>query len=759
MKIRKPSKKTIYWITGILSLGIFLNIGINQWIKHKLPTIIEEKNDTPYQFSFSKLRFSIFDSSILLDDVSVQPKPNQVEPLKLDFKANVSEIKILGVNFFKLLSKKDISAFSIRITEPKITLYDTKIKDSTQSNSKFTNSINISHFIIEKAQFYRIDSTRVDTLTKITDLDFELNGVNLTEKTLDKNIPFTYKTVEIKGGKMFHQVNPSQQITADYLKATDNLFSLQNLKMISTEKVARLNPKNLNYRLLPDIQAPNVSFIGMDWGFDKLDQFYFEADILKFDSIDLNFKNDKPLEEEKKDTATHILPFQLKIKDIQIADSRVRVGKSLDAKNINLRIQHVNNHNDKQIQIEQISLNHPEIISFSGNKTAKKAKTATQEFIDHISIKNVKVTDAIFKINEFNSQKNKLKIDKINFTLDEITITPESYLEKIPILYKNAELSANSLEFNPNPVYKLKTQKIHYKNGDLKVNRFEMKPKMKRSEFVRQLKSERDLYNISAENIQANLQVGFQGKDLFIKSPKLNLNQVDAHIYRSKVPPDDTRKKKMYSQLLRELPFILEVQQLQLKNSKLTYEEETTNSDGAGTLTFNNFNADIKNIFSGYKKKSLPDLQANISCNFMNDSKLTAIWTFNPMNRAEKFNIKGSIFNFDAKKMTPFIKPYLHATAVGNMHEVRFNFDGNDINANGKFGVKYENLKVTLYNPETGKERKVLNAIGNLFIKSHTKEKYNEVSLKTVERKQDRSFFNFFWLCVQQGLKQTILAI
>ncbi len=210
---------------------------------------------------------------------------------------------------------------------------------------------------------------------------------------------------------------------------------------------------------------------------------------------------------------------------------------------------------------------------------------------------------------------------------------------------------------------------------------------------------------------------------------------------------------------MRDLPFNLEVKHLDLKNSKVVYEEETETSTGAGKLTFSNFNAKIDNIYSGYKKSSVPDLKADIKTSFMNDSRLTAIWTFNPMNRSEKFNIKGSIFNFDAKKMTPFVKPYLHITAEGNMREVRYNFTGNDINATGDFGIKYDNLKVTIYNKNTGKQQKVLSAVGNLLVKSNTKEQYNEVRIETVTRNQDRSFFNFFWNCVQQGLKQTLLII
>src|SRR5690606_27950164 len=284
--------------------------------------------------------------------------------------------------------------------------------------------------------------------------------------------------------------------------------------------------------------------------------------------------------------------------------------------------------------------------------------------------------------------------------------------------------------------------------------------KVTRNQFVKSLKKEKDFYTITAKTIHTNhLDFGFNGKDLYIKIPDLNLETVHANIYRSKIPKDDPKKKLMYSKLLRDLPFTLEVENIDLKNSSVEYEEETLESTGAGKLTFSNFNANIKNVYSGFKKTSVPDVRADITTNFMNDSRLKAIWTFNPMNRSEKFNIKGNIYNFDARKMTPFIKPYLHATVEGNMREVHFNFTGNDINATGDFGVKYDDLKVTLYNKDNGKVRKVASTLGNFLVKSNTKDQYKEERIETVVRNQDRSFFNFFWNCVQQGLKQTVLVI
>lgn len=756
----KPKKKLVYWIGGFFLVLTLLHFGINAWIKSKVPAIIEERNDTAYNFEYEKLSFSLFTNSLVIEGISVTPKENFPEKLPLDFTAKVGEIKVVGVNFFKLLKNKDLSAFSIKINQPEITYFKTVEKDTVKSDSKLGSVIQVSNFEINDGFFQMLDTDRKTKLSDIRDLDIELGGVNLSERTLEKNIPFTYSTFEMSCGDVFFQVNPSQELKSSSFKVNNNLFILNSFQINSVDSIALMNQNNLNYRFLPEIETPTVTFTGLDWGFDTRDDFFFKALTLRFDSVDVNIQNSNDHPSEKEKNFGQLIPIKLDIGKIQIDNSRFRIRNKLNADKINLQIEKIHNSIGGKLTVESIKIDHPEITTFSGKPNSQKKKSTSSIFTDIIQVKKIEINKGQYKLNKLPNKQNLLTVKDFNFQLDEIEMNPQTFYEQIPIIYKSIRLSAASLDYNPSSVYSLKSKDLSFDNGDFKLNQFEMKPKVSRKEFVRSLKSEKDLYTITAKSIGIQkMDFGFQGKDMYFKIPDMNLETVHANIYRSKIPPDNTKKKLMYNKLLRELPFILEVKNIALKNSQVEYEEETQESTGAGKLTFSNFNAEISNVYSGYKKSSVPDVKADITTHFMKDSKLTAIWTFNPMNRSEKFNIKGSIFNFDAKKMTPFVKPYLHVTAEGNMREVRFNFTGNDINATGDFGVKYDDLKVTLYDKDTGKVRKVLSTLGNFLVKSNTKDQYKEERIETVERKQDRSFFNFFWLCVQQGLKQTVLVI
>lgn len=754
----KTKKKWLYWTIGILLFFILTNLAINWLIRSSLPKIIEEQNDTPYQFEYGNIGFSLLNSSLYVEEINIQPKKNAVN-LDLDFTAKVEEIRVVGVNFIKLLTKKDLSAYSIKIKKPKIVYYQSEKTDTVSTPSKLGNIIHVENFQIQNGSFTMMAAGSKKLLSEIKYLDLELSGVNLSQRTIEKNIPFTYSGFQLFSSGIFFQVNPTQELKAKSLKVNDNLFILNGFSLTTAKSISETQ-NNFPYRMLPRIKAPTVAFTGMDWGFDKLDKFYFEANTLKFDSVDIQIKNLRKPSERRLDSLGHLVPFRLKIDKVLVGQSRLRIEEALDAKDINILIEKIENTVGERLSVENITLNHPDITTYTRSRKVKKAAREAADFIDHITVRNFSVQNATYRVNRLANNQNILQVNGINFTSANIEMTPHTFYEKIPVKYASAAFTATSLDYNPNNVYALKTRNISFDNGDFNLNDFEMKPKISRSQFVKQLKKEKDIYTITAKTVGIReIDFGFQGNDLYFKTPEIQVRSANANIYRSKVPPDDPKKKRLYSKMLRELPIIIEVKHLDLKDSKIEYEEETETSKGAGKLTFSGFNASVENIYSGRQKTKVPDLVANIKTNFMNDSKLNAVWRFNPMNRTDKFSIKGNIYSFNAAKMTPFIKPYLHASTEGNIQEVRFHFNGNDINAAGTFGIKYDNLKLTAYNSNNNKERKILSTVGNILVKSGTHGKFKEEKIETVTRKQDRSFFNFFWLCIQQGLKQSLLII
>jgi hypothetical protein len=141
----------------------------------------------------------------------------------------------------------------------------------------------------------------------------------------------------------------------------------------------------------------------------------------------------------------------------------------------------------------------------------------------------------------------------------------------------------------------------------------------------------------------------------------------------------------------------------------------------------------------------------------MKTSPMKIDWRFNSMDKSDGFRIKGSISNFDTNQLAVFTKPYLNATTKGQFDQLYFNFIGTNDKASGDFALKYHDLKVQLYQKRNReKESKLKSWVGNLLLKNDSAGDLIENEI-AVERIKEKSFFNYFWRCIAEGMKKTLL--
>jgi len=416
-----------------------------------------------------------------------------------------------------------------------------------------------------------------------------------------------------------------------------------------------------------------------------------------------------------------------------------------------------------RIKAKSITVTQPEVALYKkSEKAIDNSKSIGSEVVKPfekiITVSDIYLKDGDVKIINVANNKAILSVSHINVQLDGIVINDDILAQKIPFSYKSYALSCDSIYYRVNSFYHILTKKVATTNNGLHIKDFKLIPEMTRREFVRKIEKEKDIYTINANDVTIKkMDWGFKNEKLFFNCNSVNLDQVAANIYRNKIPSDDLSKKKLYNSLLRNMKFHLKVDTLSVRNSIVEYEEEKTFEKGAGKLTFSKFNLTARNVCSGFEQKKLPDLKIKVDCIFMKESPLHVDWVLNVMDKSDGFNIKGRILNFDAQKIIPFTKPYMNVTTKGVLNEVYFNFTGNDVNAKGDFAIKYDNLKVQIYRKnDREKVNKLLTALGNLFVKNDTKGELKSVEVE-LERIPEKSFYNFLWRSIAEGLKKILI--
>lgn len=415
------------------------------------------------------------------------------------------------------------------------------------------------------------------------------------------------------------------------------------------------------------------------------------------------------------------------------------------------------------IQAESIIINKPRVILYKkGNKLMNNSKSIKTEIVEPfrkiIAVRNIYINDGAADVVSLNTNKPILNVKKILLKLEGIVITDATLKEKIPLQYEKYTLVCDSIYYKPNQFYHLNIGKIATENNYLKINKFSVLPEYSRKVFVQKLDKEKDIYSIKLDSAEiSKLDWGFKNDRFFLKANSVVMNHLDANIYRNKIPKDDLSKKYLYNALLRKIKFPLQIDTLQIKKSKLVYEEEINFEKGPGVLNFDQFNLRALNLRSGFGLKKTNDVKIKISCIFMKDSRLDVNWNFNILDVKDSFHIEGTIADFNVAAMERFSKPYMNTTFTGKFKKYHFNFYGNDDVSKGNAALEYDDLKVKMFKKKKpDKEAKLKSAIVNLLVKNDSDDKPKNADVE-LERIKEKSFYNFLWRSIAESLKKILI--
>ena len=761
MKINKPTKIVAITLLSLLVLALTLHIGVNIWIKKQLPQIIKEKNDTAYDFTFSDLKFSIFNNSISLYDAQISPKSTSDLEEDIDFMGKITKVSATGVNFIELLKNKNLQAFSIVIEKPNITVVKSIKKDSIESSSKLASSIDIDEILVKNADISMLNPTGDTLLYKVYNLNMSLDGIHMGEKTATKKIPFTYTDYKFKIDSIYSLVNNDNFIKSDYVDISSQHILIDNVRLYPIINSTDFKHQKTHSNTRMNVSIPKVKLTHTDWGYDKEDLYVNIGGIL-IDSVQFHITEQKKqtvLQQAKKDAEKiiqSIIPFRLNVDSLSIKKSSFNSLGIVQVNNVNIVARKISNRVYEQLEVDEFILNKPQLIH-SSNKNYNQNKTSEPTRLnDRIKFKNIKIIDADYT---FQNQKgrNILFVKNFNLSLEDVEINDQTVIEAVPFVYKNPKIKTGSLVYDSEKMYKLTSHGLSINEGIIRLNNLEMIPKITRAQHTAHLKWGEDYYNIKTGPIEIrSYDWGFDAqKEGYFKAKQLTVNSPVATIYRDVSFPNRPINNGLFSKKLRDIKFNFFVENLQLNNANLTYQETGDIKRKPGQLSFTKMNMSVKNIYSGYKRNSGPRTQINVSTVFMKNSYLKTQWAFDILDRSDRFTIKGQIDDFDVVAMSPFLKPYLKVEMTGKIDKMMFDFTGNNYIANGTYAMDFSGLKVDILR-EDGSKRKLLSAVGNMVVRTNSKG-IKEVDIKPVERVKEKSFFNFLWLCVLQGLKQTII--
>ncbi|MEH6679458.1 MAG: hypothetical protein V7724_02865 [Sediminicola sp.] len=412
--------------------------------------------------------------------------------------------------------------------------------------------------------------------------------------------------------------------------------------------------------------------------------------------------------------------------------------------------------NDR-IKIDKIELTTPHLTFY--RDTAKTGKdtvhSSAKKPFDPISLGQLVVSNG--SVNYLRADSTIVRADSIQISLQDIAVDAEILKKKIPFTYGSYHISAKRFYVDLGPYEKLDMDKIDYANGDLRLLALRLQSKYSKRELSKILPKEHDHFSLQIPEIHfQQITFGHQNDTFFLKSPMGNIKGPQLEIYRDKLVADDLTRKALYSQALRELPIDLNLEEIRISDAFIGYEELVNAQTKAGRIYFDNVHATLNNISNTYGKGQKTTIVAKSL--FMGNSPLELDWTFDTNDVSDRFSVRGSFTDFRPESVNSFLESNLRARASGFVEKIYFTFGGNRITSTGDLKMKYNDFDFQILKKDRLGVNKLLTVIGKIFVNDGSKtdaEGFRNGEIK-VERDPTKSFFNYLWINVRDGMVSTL---
>lgn len=455
---------------------------------------------------------------------------------------------------------------------------------------------------------------------------------------------------------------------------------------------------------------------------------------------------------------------QLQVNNIELKwpHSELNIANRLKSKSI--QIQGINFYKvwkDNKVIIDYLEISDSEVHLISQN-TSSDASSIKQKkninlpllSIDSIVIKNTSLS----KYGKDKEVQTKLKL--VNFKSNNLKI--ENWIE--PHTWYN---SISSYELKLEDVFHKATkweivevEEVLLTDQAYKIENLSFHTELSKEAYNAQLSQERDHYSVKIPEIIAspfewikhNERHRFFTDSIVLSTPSLK-------IYRDKLLPDDTSYKPLFSQLLRDLNFDIQTNQLKINEGNIVYTERVKEENSGGSIFFSHFNSTIKDAGNFKEINAKKELHIEVKTAFMETAKLTANWRFNPQDINDAFHFQARISQLDATQANLFTEPNLFVKMEGRIDELFLNTYGNKKASTTDIAISYHKLKVELLNKKDKGKRRIISAIANIFLKKDSDKNGEMLKEESVEvmRDQTKSIFNFLWQNTLQGLKQATI--
>lgn len=321
-----------YWkvfigLGSLFLLILILNIGVNAWVKHQLPEIINRENDSAYFITYKNLSVSLLNSNIKADEIVVVPKAAVKDSInKAGIYAKIHAVEVKDFKIWKLIFTDKLMAKSITVQQPEVILYQKKKENLNNEVVKpFQKIISVSDIFVNHGDLKIINVKNNKAVLSVNNINFNLDGIVITDSTLKGKIPFEFADYTFNCDSLYYHPNDFYHIKTKRIRTTKSDLTVDKFEMLPTysrqEFVSNISKETDLYTLLCD----SIKISKLNWGF-KNDDFFFHCNTINLQHASANiYRSKEPADDLSKkhlyNKLLRELKFDLKVNTLNIRNS------------------------------------------------------------------------------------------------------------------------------------------------------------------------------------------------------------------------------------------------------------------------------------------------------------------------------------------------------------------------------------------------------------------------------------------------------
>ncbi|MEJ7778986.1 MAG: hypothetical protein WKF68_05295 [Daejeonella sp.] len=434
----------------------------------------------------------------------------------------------------------------------------------------------------------------------------------------------------------------------------------------------------------------------------------------------------------------------------------------------------------KKIDMESVVIYKPQItVTYNNFKTREEedvkraAYQQISKFLRSIHVNYLIVNDAELQyVDKSDGPIQTTNFKGLNIKVTEFRLDSASQYDKNNFYYtQNIQLNLKDHKFTTNDgLYTITVADITSSTSgrNLRFNGLTIKPKYPGMEFSRKYKEQHDRYDINCKEIILT-DIDFYRLNVYrrLNASSLIISGAEVKIFMNReLPPVTFDKGRNYPHMiLRRLKLKTTIDTVLMKNMSISYSEYNPMSQKKGTVSFNRFNALIRNVSNDSVGLSANHwLRAAVSTWIMNKGKMNVNINMNLIAKNADFNFNGSMGRMDMRELNSLSRNMsLAEIESGTINKAEFKVSGNLRTTSGYLKLHYTNLKVNVLkgDEDSGEleKRGLISAIANsIVIKNDNPDKDGKLRIgkADAERINSASFFNLMWKSIFSGLKESV---